>query len=441
MLIPRNARDQAGRMSLIAFGIRILSAAIAFVSQVLMARWMGTFEYGIFVLVWVAVVIVGNLSCFGFHTTVIRFIAEYRETAQTDHLRGILLGSRLFTLLASTAIALLAAAGLYLFSDRMEPYYLVPFFLGTVMLPMIALSDTLQGIARANAWAVAALAPAYVVRPGLLLVFMAGALALGFEPTAQTALTAALAATYATALYQVASVIAPAHRAVGSGPRQSDMRLWLTVSFPIFLIEGFTFLLTNADVLVVGFYMEPHDVAIYFATVKTLALVHFVYFAVKAGAAQRYAQLMHSGDHQRLAGFARETVAWTFWPSLAMGLFVLLAGRPLLMLFGPEFTAGYPLLYVLVAGVIARACVGPAESLLTMSGHQNICAVVYALTLAVNLIGNAILIPQIGLWGAAIATTAAMIFEASALAVIVWAKLGLVMVIGLEAVFPARGRS
>ena len=56
----------------------------------------------------------------------------------------------------------------------------------------------------------------------------------------------------------------------------------------LFLVEGFFLLLTNADVLLVGYFLEPNDVAIYFATVKTLALVHFVYFAVKAGVAQRY---------------------------------------------------------------------------------------------------------------------------------------------------------
>jgi O-antigen/teichoic acid export membrane protein len=439
LLFPRNGRDQAGQISLIAFAIRIFSAFIAFISQVFMARWMGTFEYGIFVLVWVTVIIVGNLSCFGFHTAVIRFISEYRETGRHEHLRGILVGSRLFTLLASTLIALLGAAGLFLFADAIEPYYIVPFALGVVMLPMIALSDTLQGIARANAWALAALLPAYVLRPALLLVFMGLAIASGLEPDAQTSLLAAIAATYATTLYQVLSVTNTVDRTAGPGPRRIEMRSWLAVSLPIFLIEGFVFLLTNADVLVVGFYMQPHDVAVYYATVKTLALVHFVYFAVKAGAAQRYAQLIHSGDHARLAHFAQETVAWTFWPSVAMGLFVLLAGQPLLTLFGSDFTAGYPLLFVLVAGVVVRASVGPAESLLTMSGNQNICAAVYAGTLAVNLIGNAILIPQIGLWGAAIATATAMVFEATALAIVVWWKLGLRMVVGLDAAARKRG--
>jgi len=184
-----------------------------------------------------------------------------------------------------------------------------------------------------------------------------------------------------------------------------------------------------ADVLMVGFYMDPHDVAVYFATVKTLALVHFAYFAVKAGVAQRYAQLTHGGDRELLARFARETVSWTFWPSLAMATIVLLIGQPMLSLFGPGFEDGYPFLFVLMIGVVARASVGPTESLLTMTGHQNICASVYAATLVINIGLNVILIPWLDLWGAAIATTLAMLFEASALSFTVWRKLGITMTI------------
>ena len=132
------------------------------------------------------------------------------------------------------------------------------------------------------------------------------------------------------------------------------------MSLPIFLIESFFFMLTNADVLMVGAYMQPDDVAVYFATVKTLALVHFVYFAVKAGVAQRYAAFTH-GDPGRLAAFARETVSWTFWPSLLMAFIVLALGKPMLMLFGPGFDQGFPLLFLLIFGVVARAAVGPVR--------------------------------------------------------------------------------
>ncbi|QPC88474.1 oligosaccharide flippase family protein [Mesorhizobium sp. NBSH29] len=437
LLFSNDERGSAGRMSLIAFSIRIFNAAVAFVSQVLLARWMGSFEYGIFVLVWVTMIIVGNLSCLGFHTSVIRYIPEYLGQKRLAELRGILLVSRVFVLIASTTIAAAGMIGLWLFASMVESYYVVPFYLGIICIPMIALSDVLQGISRANSWTISALAPAYITRPTLILLIMGAALLAGYEPCASNAIIAAILATYLTTISQLIEVKTRLDRKLPAGPRTIHMREWFVISLPIFLVESFFFLLTNADVLMVGAFMQPDDVAVYFATVKTLALVHFAYFAVKAGVAQRYSHFTHT-DPDRLAAFARETVSWTFWPSLLMAAVVLAVGEPMLALFGPEFVRGYPLLFLLVIGVVARAAVGPAESVLTMSGNQNVCAVVYALTLAFNVALSVALIPLFGLWGAAIATALSMIFEASALSFTVWRKLGFLMAIFVPAV-PAKG--
>jgi len=437
VLMASDERGEASRMSLIAFAIRMVSAAIAFISQVFLARWMGSFEYGIFVLVWVTMVIAGNISCLGFHTSVIRFIPEYREKGMLAELRGILVVSRLFVLVASTLIAALGGLGVLLFAPHIESYYVVPFVLGFVCLPMIALSDLLQGVSRANAWAVFSLSPTYLVRPVLILALMGAALLAGYTPDAITALVVAVIATYLTTLWQLAGVTGRTERNLTAGPRAIDFRLWFAVSLPIFLVESFFFLLTNADVLMVGFFMQPDDVAVYFATVKTLALVHFVYFAVKAGVAQRYASYTH-GQPEKLAAFARETVAWTFWPSLAMAVVVLLLGELMLTLFGPDFVAGYPLLFLLCIGVVARSAVGPCESLLTMTGNQKVCAFVYALTLVLNIALSVALIPLFGLWGAAIATAISMLFEAAALSFTVWRRLGIVMAIFIPARTQAR---
>ena len=62
-----------------------------------------------------------------------------------------------------------------------------------------------------------------------------------------------------------------------------------------------------------------------------------------------------------------------------------------------------------------------------MSGQQNICATVYGITLAVNIVLNLTFIPLFGLYGAAWATTIAMTFEAAALYSIVLRRLGIHM--------------
>ncbi len=212
-----------------------------------------------------------------------------------------------------------------------------------------------------------------------------------------------------------------------AGPRKVEIGLWIKAALPIFLIEGFGFLLTNSDVLVVGIFLDPESVAIYFAAAKTMALVHFVFFSVKAAAAPRFSALFASGDRLALARFAGETVRWSFWPSLAVGLGVLALGHFLLSLFGPAFTAGHGLMAVLFAGIMAKALVGPGEVLLTMSGEQRLCVAVYAVALAANIAFNVTLIPLFGVMGAAIATASAMMVEAVLLHLAVRGKLSIVL--------------
>ncbi|MBX3597427.1 MAG: lipopolysaccharide biosynthesis protein [Rhizobiaceae bacterium] len=433
-LFSNTEHAKAGRMSIAAFLIRIVSALLALAMQILLARWMASFEYGIFVLVWTTVVIGGSIASFGFHTSVIRYVSEYRERSMLAELQGVLRTSRIFTLLVSTFLAALGIGSVWLLQSRIEAYYIVPLYLGMICLPMIALGDVLEGIARGNSWAYWALGPIYLLRPALILAFMAIAIWLGYPADAPTAMTAAILATYLTTLAQLGGVNFSLGKTMDHAAPAFRLREWIAVSLPIFLVESFFFLLTNMDVLMVGYFLEPDDVGVYFATVKTLALVHFVYFAVKAGAAQRYAQFAHT-DPAQLARFARDTVTWTFWPSLALAVVVLLIGKPLLMLFGNEFAAGYPLLFAQMIGVLARASVGPAESLLTMSGNQKACARVYGVTLALNIALCIILIPKFGLWGAAIASALSMMFEAAALSWTAWKQLGVAMTIFLPATF------
>ncbi|MEL6948294.1 MAG: lipopolysaccharide biosynthesis protein, partial [Pseudomonadota bacterium] len=292
-------------------------------------------------------------------------------------------------------------------------------------LPMLALADVQDGVARGLDWIGLSLAPTFLIRPCLILVFMAAALGVGFAATAETAIIASIIATWVTSVLQMLVMNRRVTKTIPKGKRTIDMRTWIKVALPIFLVEGFFTLLTNVDILIAGVFVPPDQVAVYFAAVKTLALVHFVYFAVKAGAAQRYAQYHTEGNAEHYQAFVRDTVRWTFWPSCLMGIALLLVGKYLLMLFGPGFEQGYPLLFVLVIGIVARASVGPAESVLTMSGQQNACALVYGLTLAINVALNLTLIPQFGLMGAASATTVAMIFEAAALHIVVHRRLGM----------------
>jgi O-antigen/teichoic acid export membrane protein len=426
-LASEDGSGRAGRMALIAFFIRVFSAAIAFVSQIILARIMGEHEYGIFVFVWVLVILIGNLSCLGFHSAQIRFLPQFEADNDFERVRGLAITARIFALISSTTVALVGFVALKLFGNAVQSYYLVPLFVALCILPMIALGDTMEGTARANSWAFVALSPTYIIRPTLILVFMLLAVWYGAPQTAETAMLTSLAATYVTTIGQFFNIKWRLHRRYEKGPIHVEFGAWFRVALPIFLIEGFGFLLTNSDTVVTGLFLEPAQVGIYFAASKTMALVQFVYFSVKAASAPRFSALYGAGEHAELSRFAGQTVRWAFWPALGVGLVMLAAGHFLLSMFGAGFTSGYSVMVILFFGILAKASVGPGEVLLTMAGEQALCVKLYAFALAANIGLNVILVPLYGIEGAAFAAAGAMFIEAILLHVTVRRKLSIVL--------------
>lgn len=403
---------KAQKMAIFTFTVRVLSAGLALLMQIALARWMGAFEYGIYVAVWVWALILSLITSLGLPSAVLRFIPQYAAEGQLEHLRGILRSSRIVTLTVTTAFAILGGAVAWSAREMMvENHFIVPILLAAVCLPMMALTEVQDGIARVHDWGDLAHLPPYLLRP--LLIFTGMALIIWFDlpATATSAFSVTIMATWVTAIVQFFMLKRRLSKHYPKGPLQYERSLWVKIAIPLLIVEGLFVLITNTDIIVLGWFMSPDLVAIYFAAIKLIGLIHFVYFAVRAAAAHKIAHYFTIKDKHKLETFVQTTVRWTFWPSLALSIIMIAMGKIILSFFGAEFVLGYPVLYILTIGVLARASIGPAELFLTMADEQNLCAKIYASTFFINLILNLLLIPIMGLYGAALATSSSIIIE------------------------------
>jgi len=412
------------RLAGTVFLIRVVSAVLAFGSQVLLARWMGTFEFGVYVYVWTWVLLLGPAIDLGLGTAAQRFIPEYRERAAAALLRGFVFGSRGLAVTIAMGVALLAALLVRLIEPWLDGYMVIPLYLACVSLPAYALANVQEGISRSYDWVGLAMTPAYIARQLFLTLVMAAAYFAHIPMNAVTAMVVAAASIWLPTLWQTFFLNRRLTHQVTPGPKAFEFRIWLVTSLPILMVESFYSLLAFTDVLVLQHFRSPNEVAIYYAAAKTLALVSFIYYSVAATSAHRFSTLHAAGDRARLAAFITHSIKWTFWPSLAATALLLIFGRPLLGLFGAQFTEGYYLMFILAAGLLARAAIGPIEKLLNMLGEQRTCAVIYAGGFALNLALCFVLIPLFGMLGAAISTTSVLAAQSALLYVVTKHRLG-----------------
>ena len=132
-----------------ALSIQIMSAIAIYVSQILLARWLGVTEYGIYDYAIALGLSLAFLAGLGLPTAVLRFIPKYRFEQDWRHLRGIIWGSWQQTLIASVITAIFSTVILQRSATYQGLEHSKALIFGVWIVPLMALANLQQQIARA----------------------------------------------------------------------------------------------------------------------------------------------------------------------------------------------------------------------------------------------------------------------------------------------------
>jgi O-antigen/teichoic acid export membrane protein len=407
------------------FLCRLAGAGMTFVIQVLLARWVGAAELGIYIVAFSWCLLLSTLAGGGFSMAAIRFIGAGIATGRPGYVRGyIRRGSQVIlgTGLVIATLAMLASrAGAEVYPLAAQ----AAFFYAMLAVPLYGLMQFQSGVANAFSRLALSFTPNNVWRPLLFLLALFLFRLVNGSLDAEQAMRLHFFSIAIVTLGTVLLLRRVTIRALANEPREYDMRVWLRAAPPLLAMEFFGNYFPEVTVIALGSYLPSHGIAVYSAAFRAAMLITFALNAIDASAAPRLSMLHAAGDPETLrADFDRAT--WLRFRGGLLAVVLLgLFGEYLLALFGPDFVAGYRAMLILALAQLVTAGAGPTMRMLTISGHQNQCLGVFIAALLLTLALIPLLVPRFGIEGAAVATGAAITFWSLTLRFMVARYLGI----------------
>ncbi|RXE55084.1 polysaccharide biosynthesis protein [Methanoculleus taiwanensis] len=186
-----------------------------------------------------------------------------------------------------------------------------------------------------------------------------------------------------------------------------------TFSFWIFLSSGGILVFNYADTVLIGYFMTEADVGIYRVAFQLTSLATFVSLALHSSL---FPRVSNWSAHNEIS-LIESALSRAFTYSLLLALPVCVGGwllgeRLLYFLYGAPFAAGASALVILLAVQVAFVFTDLQTMSLNAMDRPRDSFRVTAVAVVVNIALNLLLIPVIGLIGAALATFVTMLLNA-----------------------------
>jgi O-antigen/teichoic acid export membrane protein len=394
-----------------AFGM-FASKFLAYLYRTLVARTVGPESYG---QISIGLMIAGlgiTLSSLSLDSAILNYLPKYRHNENEKKIRGIVKSA--FTLAIPASVVL---SGLVFFFSE---------FIATAVFGNSGLTPVIQIFAVAIPFGVVTkisldVTKAYKtakyqvwirqIGQNIVQVIAAAALIfLGFDVAGAAGgwLTGSIAGGIVS-VYIMEKKFGPLLFS-----RKEDTREYRKIfrySYPLILAGAIGSILGWTDTFFIGYYMQETSVGLYNAALPTAMLMMIPYQALAALVMPSMSETIEREDKD-LSKLLKTLTRWTFTLSFpAFCLMFLFSDQALHILFGAEYTSAATSLTILAFGYLYSSSVGHLDSVIKAIEKTKILYKNAAVNFVVNIGLNIILIPKLGIIGAALATTGSIVFS------------------------------
>ncbi len=409
-----------------ALAVFVGGAALAYFTQLVVARVLGPDSFGLFAYVMACTTLLGYFCTLGLHVSLLRFLTAYRTRGQWSLANGVVRYTEGCVAMVGVAVGSIGALLVYALGQRLTPEHFGAYLLGLAAVPVIALHLVSASAVRAFGGVLSALIPERIVRDGVLLTAVVFFSWTAWGPAdGRLAMTAALLGAIATLvlLRYFMHRMQPAE--LRSGAVETARAEWRRPAPALMVIMIADNIMCRSGIIILGMSGHTREAGI-FAVAHSLALLTTLpRMAVASAFAPTVSALHARGDSAGMQRISAKASALSLLGTLLAVATMLLAVGFLLAWFGQEFKAGASLVWILALGHVFSAACGPQQHLITMTGNEKSAAQIFAAAAILNVAGCIALIGPFGMIGAAVAMSLSLVTWNIAMAVCVYSKLGL----------------
>lgn len=373
-------------------------------ASLLLTRLLGAEGYGVYAFAMTLATVLTVVTRLGLDSLLMREVAVAHQGDAFVRLAGVVRWGFRASGALSVVLGVTVTGGAWLLADAQTAAAVTAAMV--MLLPMTWLvvpAATLRGLDRP----VIANVPAQFLRPLLFL--------LGVGVLVATGITDPVTAVVANAIAHAVALLAftvpwRAHwPAEARGVTESiDPGPFLAAAPSLMLLAGLSMIVVQADLLMLKGLASDAAVGVYAVVAQVVRLVGMPLSVVNRVVAPRFAASHAIGDLATMQRTAGVTAAGITAVTVPVAGVLAGWGPAVLGVFGPEFTHGITALQILLVGQIINALCGSVGTVLLMIGRERELGVVSAASAALNLLLNFVLIPRLGIVGAAIASSASL---------------------------------
>jgi O-antigen/teichoic acid export membrane protein len=393
------------RHSSVFFAGTLFTAAAGYLFKIYVARVLGADALGIYALGMTIVGFLGIFNGLGLPQAATRFVAAYSATGQWQKLHVFLRRMSVVLLIANLVLAFVVML--------VGPWVAMHVYHSPTLVPYLPLFAALLAIGGLTSFCGQILAGYKDVAIRTVVTnFIASPLniALGvILLSAGFALRGYLISQVGTAGAVLVLLIAIAWKMTPGEARRAPRKpvalerevfLFSTAALGVSLLE---FVLSQTDKVLLGVFLDVKEVGIYAVAAAMVVYVAIILQSVNQIFSPTIADLHARGEHALLGRLFQTLTKWVLGLTLPLAVVLMIDAKPLMLLFGPAFGAGWAVLIVGTLGQLINAGVGSVGYLLLMSGNQARLIRVQATMAVFVLVATVVLVRPFGMIGAAIA--------------------------------------